>query len=178
MRVLIRLMDCIEEEKADEKSGEEIKRERMTDEKREKKREWIFLVRRHGTREIKKGERHSGREFTLKPFAIFIFFYGFPLQRRADRERVIWRRRTELLAHCHGTTNSLLFISTDAQPNPSSPTRKKKGRGKLYCSPENEAMLLLYDVADSLMTANQQHMDRSPLSNFPPSLSSFFSPSG
>jgi hypothetical protein len=32
-------MDCIEEEKADEKSGEEIKRERMTDEKREKKRE-------------------------------------------------------------------------------------------------------------------------------------------
>lgn len=39
VRVLIRLMDCIEEEKADEKSGEEIKRERMTDEKREKKRE-------------------------------------------------------------------------------------------------------------------------------------------
>jgi hypothetical protein len=117
-------MDCIEEEKADEKSGEEIKRERMTDEKREKKREWIFLVRRHGTREIKKGERHSGREFTLKPFAILSFFMVF-LCREEQTERVIWRRRTELLAHCHGTTNSLLFISTDAQPNPNSPSRKK-----------------------------------------------------
>jgi hypothetical protein len=100
-------MDCIEEEKADEKSGEEIKRERMTDEKREKKREWIFLVRRHGTREIKKGERHSGREFTLKPFAIFIFFYGFPLQRRADRElygeeeRNCWRIVTGQQTACY-----------------------------------------------------------------------------
>ena len=30
-------MDCIEEEKADEKSGEEIKRERMTDENAKRK---------------------------------------------------------------------------------------------------------------------------------------------
>ena len=107
-------MDCIEEEKADEKSGEEIKRERMTDEKREKKREWIFLVQRHGTREIKKGERHSGREFTLKPFAIFIFFYGFPLQRRADRESYMEKKNGT--AGALSRDNKQLVISLDRRP--------------------------------------------------------------
>ena len=107
MRVLVRLMDCIEEEKADEKSGEEIKRKRMTDEKREKKREWIFLVRRHGTREIKMGapQRSGIHAETIRHIYLFLWFSSAEKSRQrelyGEEERNCWRIVTGQQTACY-----------------------------------------------------------------------------
>lgn len=141
-------------------------RERLTDEKNKNKkiperRKWIFRVRRRGTREYIKEEEGSAPqrpEFTPKPFAIFISFYV--LVQTRERERENYMEENQLLALALSRDNKQLVIYLDRRPaQPStSPTRKKKGEEKLYCNPENEATLLVYDVADSLMTANQQQL--------------------
>jgi len=78
----------------------------------EKRRKWIFRVRRRGTREYIKGGAPLRPEFTPKPFAIFISFYVLLQTRAGEKELYGGERTTGALSR----DNKQLVIYLDRRP--------------------------------------------------------------
>jgi hypothetical protein len=139
-------------------------RERLTDEKKIKnpgEKEVDFPCSKTWNEGIYKRRRRRERAAAAGIHAetirhIYLFLCSSVDKRAGKRELYGGEPTTSALSR----DNKQLVIYLDRRPaQPStSPTRKKKGEEKLYCNPENEATLLVYDVADSLMTANQQQL--------------------